>query len=264
MVKQWQNSLKMNSKEILIFDISSEYGHFRKYNTTTSPLTYSIPTRTAIAGIMGAVLGIDRETFDGIFPEGIIPVQELFSKKNSDIAVQIIHPVKKENVAMNLVNTKTSFYNLTKAGRTQIEFELLRDPKFRIFFSMNGNNRTVFDELTQRIKFKRHHFSPYLGLAQFTATIDFVGISKAVLYINKTNNFIQIITAVNLSHLQEKNPVEFDYSAMYSANNMPIEMNRIREVSEYSEVLIEKNGNSIKAKPFKYYFIENHGNILFL
>jgi hypothetical protein len=29
---------------------------------------------------------------------------------------------------------------------------------------------------------------------------------------------------------------------MYSANNMPIEMNRNREVQEYSEVLIEKNG----------------------
>ena len=48
----------MNSKELLIFDIRGEYGHFRKYNTTTSPLTYSIPTRTAIAGILGAILAI--------------------------------------------------------------------------------------------------------------------------------------------------------------------------------------------------------------
>jgi CRISPR-associated protein Cas5h len=252
----------MNSKEVLIFDISSEYGHFRKYNTTTSPLTYSIPTRTAIAGVLGAILGMERETSDGIYPDGVTPVQEFFSKQNSDIAVQIIRPVKKENVAMNLINTKTSFYNLTKAGRTQIEFELLRDPKFRIF--LTTENKTVFDELTERIKTKRHHFSPYLGLAQFTATIDFVEVSKAVLHQNTTNDFIEIITAVNLSQLPEENPVEFDYSAMYSANNMPIEMNRIREVLEYSEVLIEKNGNSIKAKPFRYYFIENHGNILFL
>jgi len=52
--------------------------------------------------------------------------------------------------------------------------------------------------------------------------------------------------------------------AMYSANNMPMEMNRIREVQEYSEVLIEKNGNTINAKPRKYYYIEDYGNILFL
>ena len=51
----------MNYKGILIFDISSEFGHFRKYNTTTSPLSYSIPTRTAVAGILGAILGMERE-----------------------------------------------------------------------------------------------------------------------------------------------------------------------------------------------------------
>jgi hypothetical protein len=51
---------------------------------------------------------------------------------------------------------------------------------------------------------------------------------------------------------------------MYSANNMPIEMNRNREVQEYSEVLIEKNGLPVKAKVGNYYHIENYGNILFL
>ena len=68
----------MNSKEVLIFDIQGEYGHFRKYNTTTSPLTYSIPTSTAIAGILGAILGMEREIRDGVYPEGAVPVQEFF------------------------------------------------------------------------------------------------------------------------------------------------------------------------------------------
>lgn len=252
----------MNSKEILIFDISSEYGHFRKYNTTTSPLTYSIPTRTAIAGILGAILGMEREIADGIFSEGVMPVQEFFSKTNSDIAVQIINSVKKENIAVNLINTKTSFYDLTKAGRTQIEFELLKDSKFRIFFSLENN--LVFNDLTERIKTKSFHFSPYLGLAQFTATIDFVDVCLAELVENNEEEYIDIITAVNLSKLNAERPVEFDYSAMYSANNMPIEMNRNREVQEYSEVLIEKNGLPVKAKAARYYKVENHGNILFL
>src|SRR6056297_2393425 len=136
----------MNYKEILIFDISSEYGHFRKYNTTTSPLTYSVPTRTSIAGILGAVLGMEREISEGVYPEGAVPVQEFFSKDNSDIAIQIINPIKKQTVAMNLVNTKTSFYDLTKAGRTQIEFELLKDAKFRIYLSLI-NNKDTFKEL---------------------------------------------------------------------------------------------------------------------
>lgn len=253
----------MNYKEILIFDISSEFGHFRKYNTTTSPLSYSIPTRTAVAGILGAILGMEREVADGVYPVGAIPVQEFFSKSNSDIAVQILNPVKKENVAMNLINTKTSFYDLTRAGRTQIEFELVKNVKYRIFFALN-NNQLVFNELEGRIKTKNHHFSPYLGLAQCTATVDFVDIKQAELMENRDENYIDIITAVNLSKSIGEQPVEFDYSAMYSANNMPIEMNRNREVQEFSEVLIEKNGLPVKVKVKDYYKIENYGNILFL
>ena len=253
----------MNSKEILIFDISSEYGHFRKYNTTTSPLTYSIPTRTAIAGILGAIMGMEREVADGVYPKGAIPVQEFFSKKNADIAIQILNPVKKENVAFNLINTKTSFYDLTRAGRTQIEFELLKEPKFRVYFAMESKP-DIIDELTKRIREKRHHFSPYLGLAQFTATVNFVSRSKGVKKHNENGEWVDIITAVNLSKIKEENPVEFDYTAMYSANNMPIEMNRNREVQEYSEVLIEKNGKPVKTKAAKYFFIEDFGNIMFL
>jgi CRISPR-associated protein Cas5h len=253
----------MNYKEILIFDISSEYGHFRKYNTTTSPLTYSIPTRTSIAGILGAVLGMEREISEGVYPEGAVPVQEFFSKNNSDIAIQIINPVKKQTVAMNLVNTKTSFFDLSRAGRTQIEFELLKDANFRIYLSIN-NDQDTFKELTERIKEKKHYYSPYLGLAQFTANLDFVDTVNAKLVENKEKEYIDIQTAVNLSKIKDENPISFDYSAMYSANNMPIEMNRNREVQEYSEVLIERNGLPIKARVENYYKINNGGNIVFL
>lgn len=255
----------MNSKEILIFDISSEYGHFRKYNTTTSPLTYSIPTRTAIAGVLGAILGMEREIADGVYPEGAIPVQEFFGKANCDIAIQILNPVKKENVAMNLINTagaREHFYNLTKAGRTQIEFELLKEPMFRVFLSMNDQD--TLNILAERIRLKKHHFSPYLGLAQFTASIDFVEMTNAEPVQANGSEFVKFITAVNLSKVSGEPPVEFDYSAMYSANNMPMEMNRIREVQEYSEVLIEKNGQAVKARVKGYYRVTNYGNILFL
>jgi len=252
----------MRSKAVLIFDISSEYGHFRKYNTTTSPLTYSIPTRTAIAGILGAILGMEREIADGLYPDGAVPVQEFFGKAKCDIGVQVLNPVKKENVAMNLLNTKESFYNLSKAGRTQIEFELLKEPKYRIFLAMNDH--ALLQNIGERIRLKTHHFSPYLGLAQFTASIDFIDLLTAENMESDGASFIGIITAVNLSQVNGEHPVGFDYSALYSANNMPVEMNRIREVQEYSEILIEKNGKPVKAKVKEYYYVKGHGNILFI
>jgi CRISPR-associated protein Cas5h len=251
----------MNSKELLIFDISGEYGHFRKYNTTTSPLTYSIPTRTAIAGILGAILGMEREIRDGVYPEGAKPVQEFFSKERSDMAVQIMRPVKKENIGFNLINTKMSFYDLTRAGRTQIEFELVKDVHYRIYLAMDDTVK--FEELAERIVNKRHHFTPYLGLAQFTAQVDFVQLATAN-EVASNGEFKEIVTAVNMSKLQGEPPVEFQREFFYSANNMPISMNRDREVLEYSEVLIEKNGNPLRVRVSDYYTVDGVGNILFL
>ncbi|WP_423130179.1 type I-B CRISPR-associated protein Cas5b [Gaoshiqia sp. Z1-71] len=251
----------MNSKELLIFDISGEYGHFRKYNTTTSPLTYSIPTRTAIAGILGAILGMEREIRDGVYPEGAEPVQEFFSKERSDMAVQIMRPVKKENIGFNLINTKMSFYDLARAGRTQIEFELVKDVHYRIYLSMADEQK--FEELSERIQNKRHHFTPYLGLAQFTAQVEFVQRATAS-ETSSNGGFTEIITAVNMSKLQGEPPVEFQREYFYSANNMPIAMNRDREVLEYSEVLIEKNGNPLRVRVSDYYTVDGVGNILFL
>lgn len=252
----------MNSKELLIFDISGEYGHFRKYNTTTSPLTYSIPTRTAIAGILGAILGMEREIRDGVYPEGAEQVQEFFSKKLSDMAIQIMRPVKKENIGFNLINTKNwNTYFTIPIGRTQIEFELVKDVHYRIYLAME--NTAKFEELTERIQNKQHHFTPYLGLAQFTAQVDFVQRAMAN-EVASNGEFTEIVTAVNMSKLQGEPPVEFQREFFYSANNMPIAMNRDREVLEYSEVLIEKNGNPLRVRVSDYYMVDGVGNILFL
>lgn len=253
----------MNCKEILIFDISSEYGHFRKFNTTTSPLTYSIPTRTAVVGIIGAILGLEREISEGKYRDGIEPIQEKFSKENTDIAIQILKPVKKVNIGFNLVNTKESFFNIK--NRTQIEFELLKDAKFRIYFAMN--DKGVFNELAERIKNHKYHFSPYLGLSQFTLIADFVDIINSEEIQNIDNEYIKLNSVVNLSEIYGESPIQFDDSAKYASNRMPIEMDKNRIIQEFSDVLIEKdgdNGKHINVMVEKYYRVGDYGNILFL
>jgi len=77
-------SAQSGSAPTLVFDISASYGHFKKPYTTTSPLTYSIPTRTAVSGIIAAVLGFGKEDY-----------QEHFTKPQAKIAIGIRNPVKK-------------------------------------------------------------------------------------------------------------------------------------------------------------------------
>lgn len=258
-----ENLPLMHSDKLLVFDIGSEYGHFRKFNTTTSPLTYSIPTRSAITGLLGAILGIEREFSAGKFRDGVIPVSEAFTKIKANIAVQLINPVKKVNIAFNLLDTEkaaASFFNIKQ--RTQIEFELLKDPSFRLFISLK--DELLFTELINRVQENRTYFTPYLGLSQFTATVEFKGITKAKPVI--ANDFQEVVTAVNLSNTDQNDPIQFDHSIdfKYTSDTMPVEMLRDRIVTEYSEVVVETNGKAIKIKSNEIYQTEGFGNILFL
>jgi len=57
--------------------------------------TYSIPTRTAVSGIIAAVLGFGKEDY-----------QEHFTKPQAKIAIGIRNPVKKVRISENLINTE--------------------------------------------------------------------------------------------------------------------------------------------------------------
>jgi len=251
----------MKSLKLLIFDISSEYGHFRKFNTTSSPLTYAMPTRTALSGILGAILGIEREISHNVFPEGVVPVNELFGKAQAEFAVQIINPIKKINIGFNLLDTgksPSSFFNIE--NRTQIEFELLKHPKFRIYFSLK--DESIFKELSERIKNVRHHFTPYLGLAQFTSTVEWIGEEEASLE-NAKDEYSNVQSVINLSVINQKNPVKFSDTFFYTTDTMPMEMQRDRIVTNYAEILLERQGKTIEVKTENYYKT-THGNILLL
>jgi len=137
----------------------------------------------------------------------------------------------------------------------------LKNPKFRIFLHLE--NEEKIEELRKRIMERKHHFTPYLGLAQFTANLNFVDFVDFENRYNE-NEYIELITAVNLSKTFTEQPIKFDYSKHYSANNTPVHMDSSRVVHEYSQILVETNGYPIKAKIKEYWFVQNYGNILFL
>ena len=250
----------MKSLKILVFDISGEYGHFRKFNTTSSPLTYSIPPRSALAGMLGAILGIEREIAPNVYPDDVIPVNEVFAPENAQFAIQVLAPINKVNIGFNLLDTgksPSSFFNIQ--NRTQIEFELLKQLKFRIF--LHHSDEEIFNELAQRIRDTRHHFTPYLGLSQFTANVRWIEQTEAIPD-EQTQGYTEIITAVNLSKLTNKAPIQFRQD-FYSVDTLPMAMRRDRVITQYAEILIEKKGNPILVNT-DHYWKTKFGNILFL
>jgi len=242
----------MKSNKILVFDISGEFGHFGKYNTTTSPLTYIIPPRTSVQGILGAITGIDRFSYI-----------ETFDKEAAEIAIQLINPLKKMHMAFNLIDTKDSFFNIKT--RTQIDFELLKDSHFRFFVSLKDEK--LFSELEKNIRLNQPVFSPYLGLSQFTAKLEYRGIFGGDNC--QAKEAVPIITAVNLKKCNKEKPIVYKYEYKYSNNIMPLNMeidrkNNERKTNDFAEVIVETEGNPVTANVTEYIKIENIGNILFL
>ena len=251
----------MSDNRLIVFELSGEYGHFRKFNTTTSPLTYPIPTRTALTGLLGAVLGVERETGPGRFPAHVVPVQELFSQANCDLTVQLIAPVRKVSMGFNLLDTGNSFFEIRKSGRTQIEFELLKNPVFRVFVRLE--NSALFDQLAERLLNRNHHFTPYLGLSQFTATLQNASVTQGVVRL-ATTGYVPIQSVVNLSQLMDKRPIEFDREAHYYVETMPIELSRDRVVTRYGEVLVNADGGAVSVRAAEWFETPDFGNILFV
>ena len=255
----------MNLNKVLVFDISGEYAHFRKFNTTSSPLTFCLPPRPAVAGMLGAVLGMERELGPNVWPPGTVPLNEVFHPDKCALAIRIMQPIKKTQIGFNLLDTSkqgSSFFNIK--NRTQIEFEFLKDPVFRIY--LHHMDTALMQDLTERIRHKRHHFTPYLGLAQLTADVNFVGIfdceKRAA---GKEHTLIH--SAVNLTGLAHETPVRFEHHGFYTVDTLPVVMLRNREVASYAEILSERsgeNGPGLLVRCTEYYRVNNAENILLI
>ena len=96
----------------LVFDICGDYGHFKKFYTTSSPLTFCFPPPPTVRGMLGAIIGVDK-----------IEYLNIFSHKDCRIAIRILSPVKKTRIGINHINTKGNYWIPVKRRITKLELK---------------------------------------------------------------------------------------------------------------------------------------------
>lgn len=215
--------------KVLVFDLWGEYAHFRKFYTTTSPLTYSFPPRTALCGLLGAILGLEKDEY-----------LTKFGKDLAGIAVAILNPVKKVHFSENLIDTeRPETMNLIK-NRTQIRFEFLKDPRYRIYFT--HKDEALYEQARNLIAAHRCVFTPCLGLSEHIANFSYVGEQEwePVLL----PGTIELQTVVPDELVEE---IVFETGSEYMTETMPNEMAPGRTVTEYRVMLFERRGQPIRA-----------------
>lgn len=229
----------------LVFDIQGEYGHFRKFYTTSSPLTFSVPPRTSIAGLIGALIGLEKDEYI-----------DYFTKNKAKIAIQILSPVNKSRLAINLINTKTAKMYSKIKDRTQVTMELLKNPSFRIYFSHEDEN--IYNKVKEFLEGEKNYYTLSMGLSEFIAQHKYVG--EIDIKEEANNELVYIDTVINFN---EDIEVEFENNKEYFKDTMQNEMDLNRVVTEYVKVLFERQGLPIKCNA-NYYLGSGGEKIVFL
>ena len=157
---------------LLIFDVWAPFAVFRRIGTTTTSLTYSIMPRSAAEGLIGAILGYEFEES----PKRLA---------DSNIAIGIQSPVRK--TPFSVTHTHTDIWkmfkgliNSSREGmkeeewrenlRTLAKMNLLREPRYRIYFDCSEVNQ----DLERKLSKHETVFTPYLGSSSMIANFKYI------------------------------------------------------------------------------------------
>lgn len=234
--------------KILVFDLSAPYGHFRVPYTVTSPLTLPVPSKTALYGILGAILGMDKSRYLSYFQNG-----------NCKVAIGVKKPIRKVHIAENLINTKnvTLFARMNprkKAPHTQIRYEFLKDAEYRIYVHMQDEG--LLNRLEGLLKSHKSVYSISFGLSECLANYKFIGSYYANL-IEHNKNAVDLSTILPIDYLSSSDSLSLiDADRKYIRFHMPLEMKPDREIAKTGDFIMEVNARTMKTKIDSYYAVE--------
>lgn len=164
-----------NPERCLSFTVRGPWGHFRRIEGNVVKQTYRVMPRTTVAGLIAAMLGIQR---DGYY--------DLFAADTSAIAIEPTRELRTVNVPMNTLSTAAGdLRSLNARGaisvklpdptglRQQHNYEVLVDPAYRIDVALADDDR--HRALERMLECGKSHYVPSLGLSEYLATVDYHG-----------------------------------------------------------------------------------------
>jgi CRISPR-associated protein Cas5h len=155
------------------FDVASNFAFFRKNFTTTNALTFAVIPRSAVEGLVSAIVGLSRSDFPAIL-------------KDSKIAVELKSTVRKLNMKYMHINkdwwneTLNRYLNnrqfVLQKIRTQIavpaSVEFLVNPSYRIYVD---SNEEINEKLSHSLQNKQCYYTPSLGASSCICSTKYIG-----------------------------------------------------------------------------------------
>lgn len=221
---------------LLIFDIEGKFAHFRKYDTNSSSLTYSVPPRTTICGIIASILGLEKDSY-----------YSLFYPQDAKIGVRILSKNRKIMQSLNYWKIEGTKDFRTPVNHTQIPFEVLTSQEkvaYRIYF--DHQDASIYRELERRLREQKYYFAPYLGAAPFQCHIKNVDYSTEEIIDNQKE--LAFSTVMRIDEIEEGTVSFYNGSFMLIRERMPRFFDEKRYLQEASSYLLELTGKPLTMR----------------
>lgn len=161
--------------KLISFRLSGRYGHFLQAEGGASAPTYPVPPRTVILGIIGAVLGLEKDQPQLLLEPACIAVNGKLpqthwhkAKLRKDPPAHLRRIIKKSQKPPKATKPE-------KAGL--IGQEWLFNPVYTIWVCVPS---PYLEDLEQRLMERRWHFQPSLGLSEMMAELTYLKSEEAL------------------------------------------------------------------------------------
>jgi CRISPR-associated protein Cas5h len=157
------------------FKLSGRFGHFLRAEGGASALSYPVPPRTAILGILGAILGLPKDSPQVTLEPAAIAIA-------GKLPLTHWHGAKfRQDPIEHLPETISNDYkSRKKEGAIElpkiISQEWLFNPEYTIWFSVPD---PYMNDLDKRLRERRWHFQPSLGLSEMMAEVEYIKTAEA-------------------------------------------------------------------------------------
>lgn len=230
--------------KILNFHIRGKMAHFRRYYSNSSALSYSVPPRTTLIGLLAGLMGYERDSY-----------YEDFSPEECRVAVGVCSPQKKLVQTLNLLMIKSSNdLNGSREHHSQTPTELIMPANIRTGFLdyevwlCHQNNRvinTLYSQLEQKYGYLTQGVSAALGTAQHLGWAENARILDGEEAGETQADISSIIPVANVVRL---NLSESKHRLRLQKEDMPIYFHSDRTVAGKGNFLINASGASVKAQ----------------
>lgn len=218
---------------VLVFDIKGRFAHFRKFYTNSSSLSYLLPPRTTLMGIVAAILGFERDSY-----------YDILYSENLDITVRIMFKPRKIMQTLNYMKIESPKDIFKVKNHTQVPFEVIAskdsDVIYRIY--LTHKNREIYEKIKHNLTCGLCEYPPYFGAAPFSARVDYVGEYNGE-YVDKEE---LISTPINKDYIEKISLQE--QNLILARERMPRDFDNNRMIQDSGTYIFDENGKPIKAK----------------